>query len=895
MNKGESKAKLRFFSALSNIFVGEVGEKLEGDSGYINLMKFRNHYFKQIKPIISTKIDEEFGDSFSAQDDLYNKLFTFFESYLNETGTPFYYKTQLHKNLYEKVYSDKEDVNLFWKTEKLFYVKSEATYTTVEMNIDGVNIEFNAKNLEHQKNNEKKEIAYHLVEISDSLVRFDIRYKDNSTSKFDLIKKYLNKKNPDSVRDDIYNNLNQIDHPKIVINKNKLNLESFSSKTSFRPLVNIINTNDVVGTVIVDLSLTKIEEVEKYIAKENLDISVETIKKAIFSYQKQNEVDYFIHKNAEKFLKEQFNIYIYNYLFNETSVDNIWETERLQDIQKIKKIGFFIISLISKFENELRDIWLKPKFVKNSNYVFTLDKLSEDIELVEKILSSEGFNDQIDDWNTLHSTQYDDEGNVIKKEWKEFSFVSNLDQSELLIDIDGNKKINQDYLHLPIDTKFFPNLKSEILSSFDNIDENINGILIKSDNFQALNTINQKYKEKVDLIYIDPPFNTGNSFDYKDKFQDSTWLTIMENRLELIKNFLSKNASIFVHLDTNSNYLGRLLLNKIFDKNKLVNEIIWQRTNNTGSSKALAKKFSNDTDTIYFYKNTNDFIFNRLYREYGEDYLDRFKYSDNDGRKYRWSPMKTYSSKKYDELEKQGMIRWGENARYPDVKQYMDELKGIPMNNLWNDIFHVNPMALEGLNFETQKPEELMMRIIQNASNPNSWVMDFFSGSGTTIATAHKLGRKWIGVEMGEHFNTINIPRMKKVLAGDKAGISEDVKWSGGGFFKYYELEQYEDTLRKAKYIKDNEDLFTVFYDSEKLLESIQIENENVKINFEEIYNDVDVAETISNLTGHKIKKFDNSFVTFENDSRINLDNIMWVKHKYLKPLIWWGDKNEEK
>lgn len=132
-----------------------------------------------------------------------------------------------------------------------------------------------------------------------------------------------------------------------------------------------------------------------------------------------------------------------------------------------------------------------------------------------------------------------------------------------------------------------------MLSSFDNLEELLNGELIKSDNFQALNTIMPKYQGKIDLIYIDPPFNTGSDFEYKDKFQDSTWLSLMENRLELAKNLLSDKGSFYLHLDHNANYRGRELLNSIFGEENFRNEIIWYYSNkmaNSGNSFAKIQR-----------------------------------------------------------------------------------------------------------------------------------------------------------------------------------------------------------------------------------------------------------------------------------------------------------------
>ncbi|MFY9357895.1 MAG: site-specific DNA-methyltransferase, partial [Defluviitoga tunisiensis] len=198
--------------------------------------------------------------------------------------------------------------------------------------------------------------------------------------------------------------------------------------------------------------------------------------------------------------------------------------------------------------------------------------------------------------------------------------------------------------------------------------------------------------------------------------------------------------------------------------------------------------------------------------------------------------------------------------------------------------------------------EVLLKRVIKSTSNKGNIIFDFFLGSGTTTAVAHKLGRKWLGVEMGEHFYTVVLPRMKKVLFYDKSGISKEKdvkekynKENAGGFFKYYELEQYEDTLRNVKY--DDYDLFNnpyqdiynqyVFMRDLKMLEALEIDYENNKVNVDlsKLYKNIDIPETLSNLTGKWIKKITSDYVEFEDGEKIDIKNL---DYKLIKPLIWW-------
>ncbi|MBC7091720.1 MAG: site-specific DNA-methyltransferase, partial [Nitrososphaeria archaeon] len=220
------------------------------------------------------------------------------------------------------------------------------------------------------------------------------------------------------------------------------------------------------------------------------------------------------------------------------------------------------------------------------------------------------------------------------------------------------------------------------------------------------------------------------------------------------------------------------------------------------------------------------------------------------------------------------------------------------INDNWTDI----PGYEQDPEFPTKNSQILLKRVIESTSNEGDLVMDFFLGSGTTTAVAHKLKRKWIGVEMGEHFYSIVLPRMKKVLAYDKSGISKekDVKEkynekNAGGFFKYYELEQYEDTLRKVKY--EDSDFFEnpyedpynqyVFMKDLKMLEALEIDykNNKVKVDLSKLYKNIDIPETLSNLLGKWIKRITPDFVEFEDGEKINIKDL---DYKLVKPLIWW-------
>ena len=294
---------------------------------------------------------------------------------------------------------------------------------------------------------------------------------------------------------------------------------------------------------------------------------------------------------------------------------------------------------------------------------------------------------------------------------------------------------------------------------------------------------------KIDLIYIDPPYdskadyrtkitlpnlnleqkpNVMEQFAYADTWKDGTvsYLKMMYPRLYLMKELLSEQGSIYVHLDWHVNSYVKLILDEIFGKENFINEIIWKSGNIKGA-KTSADKWGRVFDTIYFYaKNKNELKFETQFKPIDlNSKHNKFIHYDENGRLYsRDCPLGDYSEEKIKEFEAQGRIYITKNGKKQLIRYY-DEVKGIAIGNLWEDIDYINQVANERLNYATQKPEALLERIIKASSNANSIVADFFGGSGTTGAVAEKLGRKWIMSDFGKPSTMI----MRKRLIDQEA------------------------------------------------------------------------------------------------------------------------------
>lgn len=361
--------------------------------------------------------------------------------------------------------------------------------------------------------------------------------------------------------------------------------------------------------------------------------------------------------------------------------------------------------------------------------------------------------------------------------------------------------------------------------------------LIFGDNLLALKALEQEFVGKVKCVYIDPPYNTGSAFaQYEDGLEHSIWLGLIRERLALIRRLLSEDGSCWIHLDDNEAHYCRVIADEIFGRDNFIANVVW---NKSYAVRSNAQFFSTAHEHILvFAKDRSRLQLNRFDRS--QKQTERYANPDNDprgpwqsvtmtislvggarGRQYAktgisenifevTSPSgKTFfppanrcwsrNPTGFKKLDEDGRIYWGATgASAPRLKMYLAEAtEGIIPSTLWADgsEFGHNQDGIRELralgigDFPTPKPEKLISQVIALASNPGDLILDSFAGSGTTGAVAHKMGRRWIMVELGEHCHTHIIPRLKKVIDGeDPGGVTDATGWNGGGGFRYYRL-----------------------------------------------------------------------------------------------------------
>ena len=497
-----STKEQRFLNALESLF---TGAEVDGDSGFVNLMRMKRAYFKSIQPRLMAEIDKRAEQGSPFREELFDKLYTFFHRYFCESGSIYFRHLPAFQKTYERVYADGRDVALSWKTQMLYYVKSDVLVRSmpVELSEEGKpqntrRFYFDASEVEHKKNNEKREFVFSFTEVKRTAKGKEIHLK-----------------------------------------------VSYSARGNTTKADKIIPASRAAGIALTD----------------------EQLQKAVGVFRRQTEADFFINKDARGFLREQFDLWVYQYIFQE---ETVFEEKRIKQIQAIKDTACNIIDFIAQFEDELRRVWEKPKFVRGVHYVVTLDKLPDNT--LNKITKHKGVQAQTAEWRAL--------GMVDDKFSMKAIFIGQKG-------LEDKNSANGDYKFLPLDTKHFKDLELEILDVLGNLDEALDGELVHSENWQALNTLWRRYKERVKCIHIDPPYNTKTSgFLYRNEYKHSSWLTMMDNRIDCSLRMLSDDGSFLCHIDENEYERLHLLM----DDSGLLNAgtVVWDKRNPMMGAKGIA-------------------------------------------------------------------------------------------------------------------------------------------------------------------------------------------------------------------------------------------------------------------------------------------------------------------
>ena len=929
----------RFLDALRDLF---IGAKVDGQSGYINLMRIKAAYFEKIvEPALMADVDKALGSYLDFREELFDKLHAFFSRYFSRSGSICFAYTPQHMSVYEKVYSDEQDTILFWKTHMLYYVKTDRIFRDLKVTVEDQIFFFDCTALEHKKANEKRELVFTFQGLEkDGAIRLAVTHSERGRQ-------------------------------------------------------------------------TKDDEILKTLKKSGHPVKELVLEKAMSVFGRQSEVDYFINKDARGFLREQFDLWMYQYLFKDGTS---WTQPRIRQLQSLKDIALKLIDFIAQFEDELVRIWNKPKFVRGSHYIITLDRIAareSGVDLLADLIKHKGMAAQV-------------------AEWQELSIVAASFKAGAILEGKGkDRKLADAWRSLPLDTIHFKSLELRLLGLFDDLDAAIDGRLIKSDNYQGLKMFGTKFRETVRCIYIDPPYNTdADDFPYVDSYRDASWICMMEDRLALAQKYLVKNGAIFASIDARERRNLEAVLDKTFGHDNRVEEIIWVQ--NTTKNQSPTYSTNHEYVEVYAKDLEQAKLDKRMFREpkpgYAEivETLERLnpsfppiheietaitglfsqhraevsqelsqrgleyaskhdpwkglfnycnaEYRDDSGRyvapdKARamqarlwvWresdpsmSQVKEDSQKScfrdpsdptfrffrplhpttkkpcphptrgwawpmnpqegqsfcFSSLAADNRIAWGKTeATVPQKKTFLHEVDTNVAKSVIED-FTDGEKELADLtgrtrSFPNPKPTTLIRRFLEQTTCSNEWVMDFFAGSGTTahaVARAMQLDgmrRRFVLMDAAAHFDSFLVPRVKKVFAAGQWKEGKPVTLNGPGLFcKVCRLEQYEEAVANAAYAGHDDDLFRntktdpysqyVFFQDSKMARAIELDykKDSVDVHLDRLYPDIDLAETLSCVTGKWIKRITADEVEFADGTRQSLTKPDW---RLLKPLIFWG------
>jgi adenine-specific DNA-methyltransferase len=807
-----------------------LGEKIL-NNGEIN-EKFKEKPFAKDYLELKKQLEDAQATE-SIKNQVFNDLYNFFSRYYEDGDFISKRRYSFKQERYAIPYNG-EEIKLYWATADQYYVKTDELFKDYEFTAKGWRIVFRVVVPEPSAGNTKEERRYFVlagerpVELDSKQKVCIIRFEYRQLTEEDL---------------DAYGLASS--GARRVIKQDELNAA----------------VRDRLLKEIRDQQLTSILT-EKEGEKTLLD-------KHILRFTRKNTTDFFIHKNLKCFLERELDYFIKTEVLDLNNLD----ARHIARAKVIEAIGKRIIEFLAQIEDFQKMLWEKKKFVLRTDYVITLGKIEQYAGglFLQRILPEVCSNkEQLAEWSELFGVKVRSQSDLTKLDnWR----------------------------NLPIDTRYFPeSFKDrllEALSKDHDLDEIIDGILVKSENWQALNLFLEKYKGKVKTTYIDPPYNTGSDeFLYRDRYQHSSWLSMMENRLNLAKELLSEDGVIFVSIDDNE--LKNLMsLGLLSGYSFIVNFVRKSGIAPRQDVKFVAVEhdyvlcLAKDIEKVRINKKPAP-LDDKRYPYYDEfvSYRGRFTLNKLDRGSIHYSknldyPIivkkgetietidpqtgKTMSIKAPENIEvwpggspkdERWTWRWSKEKLDWGLKNRMIVFRKV--NGRWSVYFkqyqyvdnNLNPISREIpyrsllLDFTNEiankeisqlfgdvvfssypKPVPLIQTLIKIGSDENSVILDFFAGSGTVAHAVMKLNhedggkRKFILVEMANYFDTVIIPRVKRVAYSFSWKNGQPLKVDGAGvFLKYHYLEQYEDSLHNIDLVNEEKGkkALEAFRDTEK-------------------------------------------------------------------------------
>lgn len=789
------------------------------------------------------------GTDLSAlETDVYSALFSFFNRYYDEGD--FISKRRYKEGVYAIPYEG-EEVKLYWANQDQYYIKTSENFKDYTFKADDYTVHFRLVDATTEQNNNKEAKDAKRVFM---LFQGSEEYPDLKTFEYDSESKEL-------IIRFVYD-----------IPVDKKNQKAYDE----------LNYNAITEYLIREHK----EKIAVLLAVVSSDKKKQTtlIQKHLNAYVAKNTFDYFIHKDLGGFLRRELDFYIKNEIMHldDLDTDNERSVETyLAKIKAVKRVGNVIIDFLAQIENFQKKLWLKKKFVVETNWCMTLDKVDE--KFYPEIIANP---EQIQEWVDMYAVD------EIEGDLTHCAFTNPPSMAFL--------RENQNLL---IDTKYFSeDFKSRLVASIDDLDEQTNGVMIKADSAHCTSILKRQYQNRIKTVFIDPPYNTeedrnSGKFCYKDGYTNSSWITMMKERLCGLRDLQTNNGLVFITIGDDEAYNLKLVLDSIYYNRNFKANFVW----NSRRSR------QNDIDISLAHNYILSYSVDKQKFEYYGETLDESEFSnpDNDPKgKWKTSPLdapgvrkntsfysiknpltgKSYLPPKgrhwtvFEEqvqgLINEGVIFFGKNGRgKPAKKRYWNEVQydSKTISTLWDDVDTATTGTKELENimgfkpFETPKPVSLMEKIIQNSCDRHENIIDSFCGSATTghaVINYNRIDggdRRYILSDMGEYFDIVAVKRIKKVVysADWKNGKPQNRDTGIPQIIKYMRLESYEDALSNIEFNSEESGLLSLFGDDYLIRYMLDLETEGSLLNVAAFSNPFDYKMKITEKNESRLRKVD--------------------------------------
>ena len=792
--------------------------------------------YKQLKQQL-----QQGTDLSALESDVYSALYSFFSRYYDEGD--FISKRRYKEGVYAIPYEG-EEVKLYWANQDQYYIKTSENFKDYTFVADDYTIHFRLVDATTEQNNNK--------ETQDKKRKFMLFVEDET--QYPGIKTFSVEGNEVSIRF-LY------DVPK-------------DSKVKYDE-TNLATINDWINAqpdVQLRVALLRIVNPEAKADKRKT-----VIKKHLDAYVAKNSFDYFIHKDLGGFLTRELDFFIKNEVMHLDDLDTASEARvgsYLAKVRAIKRVGKDIITFLAQLENFQKRLWLKKKFVVETNWCITLDRIPA--KYYDEIRKNKK---QVEEWKEMYAIH---------------ELVPDLEHTEPFTEEPSLLFLQQNQ-NLIVDTKHFTeDFKQKLISEIDGLDKFTGALMIYSDNFHALNLLKEKYFKLVHQVYIDPPFNLQHNGDYlyKTDYKDSSWLSLLDNRIRIMRTLLEDDGIFMLRCDINGNSIARQMLNNIFGYTLFECELLVQRIRkNVTDQGRITIPLANDS--LFVYMNSENSVYSNPYKaleKTREDYWRRM--DDSSG--YRNPPERIifgmkflpykhdahfkFSNDTIRKMCKEGRIRLkckdckyehydGEISSCPSCggKNLTPQYKVLATDEM---VYDTNWMDIPGYSsdwdFSTENSLPLLERAIKIGSKNKDIVLDCFGGSGTTGHAVISLNRKeqWtmksIQVDMGTQFVTTLVPRMKKVTYSSQwtKGKLKKRAESVNHIMKYMSLESYEDALSNIE-LKKNGGMAEIFGDDYILQYMLDIETRDSLLNVKAFTTPFEYEMRITEKNETKLRKVD--------------------------------------